>query len=102
MYKKIMVSTLFLLTTTTYAAQQYMSVQCAMDPDHGKYFYSDPNTGNKIQTKSCGEALAQVPGNYKLEAHDSSSAAVSVSTAGLNVSVKEVRESYVIYLFKQN
>lgn len=96
-YKKIIAMMLFLVTGPIYAAQQYVIVQCAMDPDNGKFFYSDFNTGNMIQVKSCGEALSKVPASYKLLSHDASSPATSIY--GSNTIA---RNGYIIYLFNLN
>lgn len=92
--KKIIAIILFLFSTELFASQLYLTVHCATDPENGKNFYSDLNTGSRMGAKSCGEALSKIPSSFTLIAHDSSSPAWG--TAG-----SAVRNSYVVYLFKQ-
>ena len=87
-YKSVIAAMLLLTCSISFAAQQYVTVQCNMNPatDYQAKI-SDPMTGKMLTMESCGVALANVPLSHKL---------VSVKSAGSSGA------SFINYLFALN
>lgn len=71
--KSTVVAMLLLASSVSFAAQQYVIVQCNMNPaTELQAKMSDPMTGKMLTMESCGVALANVPTTYKLVSDRSS------------------------------